>query len=184
MADAVFKSINKRFDQIDERFDRLEGSMDRHESILEALRQDIAPLKAVYARDVAVLQSDLIAGHFGLKLVKALTREEVAELTRSWDVSDMPLNELISFRGADLVIDAVDAAGAPCYVVGEVSYTLDERDTARAMRNVGILTRFTGRPAHAAVAGLRVDDHIRDVVASGEVYWHQLSDEALKVRVD
>ena len=169
---------------VDERFDRVEVRMDRLEAGLEGLRQDNAPIKAAYARNAAVLQADLIAARFGLSFTRVLTSDEVTALSRTEGMADVPVNEMISFRSADLVIEGADAAGETCYVTAEISFTLDERDTARAARNAGLLARCTGRPAHPAVAGLRVDDRIRSVVETGGVYWHELTPEHLKIRAD
>ena len=69
-----------------------------------------------------------------------------------------------------------DAAGETSYVALEASYTADERDTARALRNADLLRRATGRPARAAVAYVRADDRIRPGVESGEVHRHELPD--------
>ena len=79
------------------------------------------------------------------------------------------------------MLRATDPAGEECYVAVEVSYTANGRDTARAVRNAQFLTRFTGRRAHAVVAGLRFDDRIRPSVKSGEVSWFQLDPEVLEV---
>ena len=178
------RSVDERFDRTDERMDRLDARMDRLEAGLEGLRQDNAPIKAAYARNAAVLQADLIAAHFGLSFTRVLTGDEVTALSRTEGMADVPVNDVISFRGADLVIQGADAAGETCYVTAEISFTLDERDTARAARNAGLLARCTGRTAHPAVAGLRLDDRIRSVVRTGGVYWHELTPEHLKIRAD
>lgn len=56
----------------------------------------------------------------------------------------------------------------------EASYTVNGRDTDRALRNAEILTRLTGKPAQAVVAGYRLDDRVRARVESGKVYWREL----------
>lgn len=61
------------------------------------------------------------------------------------------------------------------------SATVNGRDTDRAIRNAGLLTRFTGRPACAVVAGLRHDRRIEKRLEAGEVSWYQLDPQALEV---
>lgn len=40
-----------------------------------------------------------------------------------------------------------------------------------AIRNAGFLSRFTGQPAHAVVAAMKMGDGFEDVVASGGFHW-------------
>ena len=53
------------------------------------------------------------------------------------------------------------------YVALEISFTADRRDTDHAMRNAGLLTQFTGRPARAAIASIRNDQETQELVDSG-----------------
>ena len=87
---------------------------------------------------------------------------------------------MLSFRRADIIMEAADPDGASSYIAVEVSYTVNERDVSRAVRNVGLLARFTGKPAHAVVAGLRLDDRVESAVASGAVFWHEMDAHALQ----
>ena len=87
-------------------------------------------------------------------------------------------NELRSYHRADVIVEAADREGERCYVAVEASYTVNGRDTARAIRNAGLLSRFTGRRSYAVVAGLRRDDRIQDRVDAGKVLWYQLAMQA------
>ena len=73
-----------------------------------------------------------------------------------------------------MIIEATDAAGQLHYIAVEVSFTADQRDIDRPIRNAGYLARFTGKPAHAVVASVRKGRRIDDIIASGQVHWHQL----------
>lgn len=95
--------------------------------------------------------------------------------------SDVPSNELESFRRADLIMEATDEAGESSYIAVEISFTVNGRDTDRAIHNAGFLTKWTGRPARAAVAGFRRDNRIQSRIESGDVSWHQLDVEVLEV---
>ena len=179
--DRRFEEIDRRFEAIDRRFEAIDRRFDLLERQFEQLRTDIAPLKAAHARTAAVREADLMAEEQGLSFVGILGQEEIRALVRSSDTGGISKHDLRSFRLADIVLRATDRAGEECYVAVEVSYTANGRDTSRAQRNAGFLTRFTGRRAYAVVAGLRFDERIRVSVESDEVSWFQLDPEVLDV---
>ena len=160
-------ATNRRFDATD--------------NALAAIRNDIGILKAGHARTSALSHSYTIARQLGLKRVRNLTDEDLWDMTDIVDVSDIPGNQIDSFHLADLVIEATDSSGETCYVAVEISYTADDRDTERAIRNAAFLTRFTGCPAHPVVAGVHQDNRIVSRIESGEVFWHQLESRDLEV---
>ena len=163
------------------RFAAVEGRLDTLERQVEQLRIDIAPLKAAHVRNASLREADLMAEEQGLEFVRTLDQAEIRAMVRSADTSGISKHELRSFRLADLMLCATDAAGEECYLAVEVSYTANGRDTTRAQRNARFLTRFTGQRAYAVVAGLRFDERIRRDVESGAVAWYQLSPEVLEV---
>ena len=57
---------------------------------------------------------------------------------RAHDTSDLPANDLRSFRLADLILEETDPQGASCYVAVEVSFTVNGRDSRRALRNARV----------------------------------------------
>lgn len=144
------------------------------ERSLNALRDDIALLKADYARDEAVREAGLIAEEMGLVLAQTLSPEQIRKLSQSRSTTDISESDLRSFRRADLVMEVTDGDGETCYVAVEVSFTANGRDTTRAVRNAEFLTKFTGKPSRAAVAGLRRDNRVDEIFESGEVFWYQL----------
>ena len=77
-------------------------------------------------------------------------------------------------------MEVTDGEGETCYVAVEISFTANGRDTTRAVRNAGFLSKFTGKWSLAAVAGLRRDDRIDESIESGEVFWHQLDPSDLE----
>ena len=159
----------------------LRGRMDRVERNVQGIRDDIGPLKAEHARSNALRVSYRICEDLGLDEVRLLERDERRAMVRQADTSDIPRNYRYSFIEADAIIEAIDETGATHYVAIEASFTADERDTTRAVRNAGYLTRFTGRPGHAVVASNRVDSRIIDTLASGKVRWCRLSEEDLQI---
>ena len=68
--DERFVEVAKRFDRIDERFVEVDKRFDRVEGSVNALRNDIAPLKGAHVRNAAVREAGLIAEDMGLTLVQ------------------------------------------------------------------------------------------------------------------
>ena len=163
-------TTNRRFEEVDRRFDASDRRFDRLES-------DIGPIKAAHARNAAVREADLIAEESGLAFIRTLSDAEIRDLVQSSDTAGISVNDLRSFRLADLILEAHDSSGESCYLAAEISFTANGRDTARAIRNAGLLARFTGRRAHSAVAGLRHDDRIE----ADEVAWYELDAHALEM---
>ena len=171
----------KRFQAATEqRFDRMDQRLGRVEARLDRVIDDLGPLKGAHAGNVAVKEAGLIALDLGLRYRKSLTSMELVSLSDAVDTTDVAANELRSFHRTDVIVEAADREGERCYVAVEASYTVNGRDTARAIRNAGLLSRFTGRRSYAVVAGLRRDDRIQDRVDAGEVLWYQLTPEAMQ----
>lgn len=168
---------NRRFDTLEAQIDTLEAQIDKRFNRLEA---DVGQIKGILARNAALEDAALIAREMGLRRLKTLSQEELWDLVDAADTSDIATDELRSFRRADLVMEAIDRAEATCYVAVEISFTVNGRDTTRAIRNAGFLTRFTQRRAHAAVAGLYRDHRIRNVIESGDVFWHEMDPGVLE----
>ena len=153
---------------------RLREGQGRLESDIQRIRDDVGMLKGNQARTATLREIGLLARALGLTIKKVLAPEEVASLAESSDTTDILPNDLNSFIRADFIIEASDSSRKPCYIAIEASFTINGRDTHRAMRNAGYLTRFTGDPAHAAVSGVHIDDRVIGLTQSGEVFWHQL----------
>ena len=174
---------------------KLEAGQERHENVqqelregqarleraVEAIRHDIAPLKAAHARNSALRVSYRICEDLGLDEVRILPRDELRAMVRQTDTAAIPRSQRHSFIEADAIIEAVDDAGETHYVALEASFTADERDTSRAIRNAGYLTQFTGRPAHAVIAALRIDNRIAGDITAGAVRWCRLDENDLEI---
>ena len=151
---------NTRTTNLEERMDRIEG--------------DTGTLKGDFARTRAVQDAPGIASDMGLAFVRTLSAKDLSEIA----VDALPRDIGRSFRNADLVTLvtlATDGADTR-YIAMEVSFTADRRDCDRAIRNAGLITRFTEQAAQAAVASVRNDREAAEAVESGAVYWHPLED--------
>ena len=142
---------------IDARLDRIEG--------------DTGTIKGDFARTRTVQDARNIAYDMGLEFVRTLSSDELREMAGN----ALPRDVGRSFRNADLLIEATDETDTR-YIAMEVSFTADRRDCDRATRNAGLITRFTGKSAQAAVASVRNDRDAAEAVESGAVYWHPLED--------
>ena len=138
---------------------------------LDRMEGDSGTLKGYWARNTAVSDAAGIAQDMGLEFVRTLTASDLMEMSRN----QLDRETGRSFRRADLVIEATKDRSSE-YVALEVSYTADQRDSGRALRNAGFLTRFTGRKATAGVASVRNTHEVEQLVESGELYWHPLED--------
>ena len=154
--------------------------LDRLESDVKSIRDDLAPIKGAHARNAAHREALLIAEEFGFRLVRVVGFEELVSFARGGNSEGIPANHIRSFHRADLIMDVQDRDGNDCYLAVEVSYTVDERDSVRAIRNAGFLTQFTGRPAYAAASGLRYDRRVHPSIESGELFWYELDADGLE----
>ena len=165
--------MNRFVEATNRRFDALENRV-------ASIQDDVGILKGAHARDATLRETPFIANEMGFRWVKDLTAFDLWGLIDNADTSGIPTNELRSFRRADLIIEATDEDDNSCYIAVEISFTANGRDTSRALRNAGFLTRFTGKHAYPAVVGLRRDDRIHGLIDSGEVFWYQLDPEVLE----
>ena len=158
---AFAKAANRRLDNLDARFDRMERDN-------SDIKGDSAERKA--AREIANIVEDL-----GKIWVRNLDREEIYALERAANIQGIPRGHLRSYRGADIIAEAVEPDDdAPCYVVVEASHTANGRETTRAIRSAGLLSRFSGKPAYPIIAGVRVDNETREAIDAGEIQYYEL----------
>ena len=172
------QSNNARFDAQDRRMDEHQQSNDRH---FWRIEDTLKYLKASHARNSALRSAATLARRMGLRRIRNLTEDDLLDMTYDADTSDLSDNVLDSFHLADLVMETTDADGETHYIAVEISFTADERDTGRAIRNAALLTRFTGKAGRAAVAGIYQDNRIQPQIDSGEVFWHRLRRDELEV---
>ena len=135
---------------------------------LDRLDDNIGDVKGLFMERAVREDAPIIASDMGLEWKKTLERQEVIsiadEAARSGLVAGVSRDNMRAFRRADLVIEVVDSEEQPCYIAVEIPYTADDRDTDRAIRHAEYLTRFTGIPAHAAIASVRIDNRISDII--------------------
>ncbi len=175
--------LPSRFSNFVEKTERFVEEMNRFVAAtnrqFQSIRDDLGVLKGAHARNAAERNVGLIARSMGLRQRRVLDGGELFDLARAAG-ADVRDDAIESYVQADLVFEAENEQGAVEYVAVEVSYTANGRDTARAMRNAGFLTRFTGSACRPVVASLRIDERIAELVESGRVAWHRLPRKVLE----
>ena len=141
----------------------------------QRMENSIGELRGNTARQVARTYFMEIAGGMGFRCKGILMRADLVQMLIHSEIDDIPHGDRQSFFRTDLVVEATDSDGAMHYIAVEASYTADQRDTSRAQRNAALLTRFTGHPAHAAIASVRNVHEIQSLIDDGTVYWHALT---------
>lgn len=147
---------------------------------LDRLQDDVGWLKGRIIYDIVRNDAALIAGDMGFTLERTLVRADLRRLIEQHDVSDLPQGDVRSFHRADLVMQVADGEGNPHYIAVEASFTVNGRDSRRAVRNAELITRFTGLPAVAAVAGVRYDWNLKESVESEQLYWYEIPSDDLE----
>ena len=141
---------------------------------LQTIQDDIAEVKGGHARTETIRRADVIASGLNLIYERTLSAGELEDMVRENPGIGVAPNELQSFAKADMVIKAKDSSRLTNYIAVEISYTADQRDTDRAIRNANLLTKFTGRPAHAVIASVKNDHLVTSIIAGGSVRWYEI----------
>ena len=162
------KAQNEKFDAFVEEQRTSHANIDPR---LGRMEGDTGTLKGDFARTRTVQDAPGIASDMGLEFVRTLSSDELRDMAGN----TLPRDIGRSFRNADLVIEATDRTDTR-YIAMEVSFTADRRDCDRAIRNAGLITRFTEKAALAPAASVRNDREAAEAVESGAVYWHPLED--------
>ena len=168
------------------RHDEFIGFVELSERRHNEIRNDIGMLKGGHTITTTLKLADDIAIEMGLRRVDNLNANQLMDMADSADTTGMFDNaqsrkdNLRSFRRADLIMEARDPNGECCYIAVESSYTVNGRDTRRAIRNADYIERFTQKKAHAVVSGIRLDNRDRELVESGKVFWYQIEEHSIR----
>lgn len=175
--DKRFDGIDRRFDSIDRRFDRIDKRFDGIDKKMQNIMDDLSVLKGHAPSRAARDHVETILDELGLTYITILHQRDLVKMLAK--ASDIATGDRQSFFRAAVVLEAEASDGTIHYVAVEASYTADRRDSDRALRNAGYLTRITGCPAHAVVASLRNDLDVQGLVDEGAVQWHRLTEKDL-----
>ena len=159
-----FNDEQRQFNQrVDSRFDRIE--------------REHSHFKNRFSESQVAEEAFTIAMAMGFTLVRVLSNSDLVQMCQHPAARPLAQNDLVSFTRSDLVLEVSDEEGSRQFISVEISYTADLRDTDRAQRNADYVTRFTGQPAHAAVASARNDHDIQGLIDRGTIWWYPLEDQ-------
>lgn len=170
--DESVELLKPQFDSLSLNLDNLTRRLVRYET-------DIGLFRSRHAREVMRERSGILATELGYRKIRTLTTDDLCDFVDKADTHGIDTSDLRSFRRADLVVEAADADES-CYLAVEISFTVDGRDTRRAIRNARLLKRFTGNRSHPVVAGVRKDRDVDSQLHAGNVYWFELDDSDLE----
>ena len=152
----------------------LPAKVDRLQEEVRLITTDLAPIRGSHARDAAQRAVRRIARVVDCRLQEQLNDDDLYGLTANSDTTGITPEDLKSFENADIVLRASHRdSGDIHYIAVEASFTGGEDDTCRALRNAQYLTRFTGQPAHAVVAALRLTPEAEAAIRLGNVTWYE-----------
>ena len=156
------ETTNTRLDGIDTR-------LDQHGRRLDGIGGNVSDLKGHHTIQDARSDADFLAAEMGLVWTRTLRKLDILHIWQAAErnglTDGIPAGDRRSFLNADIIADALDSQGNECFIAVEVSYTVQARDTDRAIRNASYLTRFTGKPSYMAVTGVSKLEEVNDIVS-------------------
>ena len=139
---------------------------------LDRISSDIGDLKGYYMRTQVIEGAADLAEYLGFTVEGLLDKEQLRQMAGN----RLTGGARLSFIAADLVMRVTDKNGSPAYIATEISYTASTRATTRAIQNAAFITLVTRETCHAAVASVRNENQVEDLIASNEVIWLPLPD--------
>lgn len=141
---------------------------------LDRISSDIGDLKGYYMRTQIIDSAADLAEYLGYSLTATLDKDQL----RLMAGNRLTGGERLSFIAADLVMRVTDHDGNQAYIATEISYTASTRDTTRAIQNAAFITLVTQEPCRAAVASVRNEDQVEQLIAADEILWLPLPDRS------
>ena len=152
-----------------ESIDKLDTSTKRLTEMAGLHSGHIGDMRGLFISQKVVREAVLIADGMGLTFVGTLEPQDILNIWNAGKAKGLTdgisKEDERSFKIADLTIEAKADDGAQCFIAVEISFTVDERDTTRAIRNAEYITNFIETPTYVAVAGVSKDNRIDGVLA-------------------
>ena len=176
---------NARLDRLEAGQARIEERQDRMETDIKELKSDMADVKGQLVPLAAHRMVGRIADVTQSRRPRWMENTEIIDISDDADTSDVPPNELESFRAIDLAMRAVDKnrpGNHVQYIVIECTSTITRNDVTRAARNAEYMTRFTGAPAKAVVIGHSIPDAIAALAQERAVHCITVTNKSTRPR--
>ena len=164
------KAFNAKVDKFIERQEATNAAV---QSRLQSITDDIGDLKGHVAGRIAREMADDIAERLGFEIIQQLNGNDLRQMLRQHNPSDIDPGTRRSFYLADMVAKVLDQDGNELFMATEASYTADRRDSDRAVRNAAFLSRFTGLAAVPVIASRQNDRAVQELVEAGTVHWFE-----------
>ncbi|MEP0773054.1 MAG: hypothetical protein HRF46_01665 [Acidobacteriota bacterium] len=184
-AEERFQALEAAQRRIEERLEELAAAQRRTEEALTRLTHKVADLSI----RVSTLHGDALERRYREKahayFARILRRLRVLSSQQLADLVDDALEDgrlTWEERGALLLADVVAEGRTPekqqAFLLAEVSATISQRDVDRARERADLLTRITGVPTWAVVAGEELAEGIRAYARAAGV-WQVLDGHVL-----
>ena len=174
---AEFRDFITRQDEFNARQEEFNAGVTNR---LHRITDDLGDLKGHVAGRIAREMADDIGERLGFEIIQQLSGNDLRRMLRQHKPADISPGVRRSFYLADLVAKVEDEDGNQLFIAAEASYTADERDTQRAIRNAEFLTRFTGINAIAVIASRDNDHAVQQLVDRGAVRWFRFEPRDLQ----
>ena len=124
--------------------------------------------------------AEAICWELDLELVGILDIKSIRGLFPHAERASLPKEYRYDLIDRGVVIEAANEVdGETHYVTVAPAISASGRTADMALRNAGLLTRSTGKPATPVVAANRIDDYVRSLAASAQIFWWEITDENL-----
>lgn len=165
MTDSEFDAAIQKIDAVNQKI------KDTTESTVTEIIDGIHFIGSVWTADLASDRSVLFAYRLNLRFRRNLTMQEVIDLAASQDTTDIAPQDLRDFYHTSVVVEAADSDGQLRYIAVVAAFAAQAEHAKAATRSAGFLSRFTGQPAYAVVAAMKMDDGFQELVAGGQFHW-------------
>lgn len=164
---------------------RIEERQDRADADIKEIKNDMSDIKGQLVPLHARRMVGRIADVTQSRRPRWMENTDIIDISDDADTSDVPPNELESFRAIDLAMRAVakNVPGNPeQYIVIECTGTITRNDVTRAARNAEYMTRFTGKPSQAVVIGYSIPDAIAELARERAVHCIMVTNKSARPR--
>ena len=165
----INKAVIGRLDGMQGDITEIRGDITEIRGDIAQVRNDMGQVKGGHARVEVIAKAEIVAMELGFEYLRQVTPRELYLWSKAVPAGTEP-SALLSFQRADLVIEALDGPEL-VYLAVEISYTVDNSDVNRALRNAALLQQITSHRAQAVVAGAAMRPSVQERVAQGSVKW-------------
>ena len=164
------------------KIDGLDSKVEGLDSKVDGMRDDLAMVKGGHAyytmKDKLPLIIEATVGEF----IREMPPKTMIELVEKFRSGSVPSGYVDSFAHIDAVAQAIDREGKFSYVVIESSFTVDDTDVERVIRNAKYMEYLTKTPSYGLIVGTRVIEHVQLSIDSREVLYYELKRNELEPR--